>query len=43
MVYQRGRERGRINQEFGINMHTLLYIKSINNKDLIISTGHCTQ
>ena len=25
---------GGINQEFGINIYTLLYIKQINNKDL---------
>ena len=30
-------ERGGINQEFGINRYTLLYIKWINNKDLLYS------
>ena len=30
--------RGGINQEFGINIHTLLYIKWITNNDLLCST-----
>ena len=34
---------GGINQEFGINKYTLLYIKQINNKDLLYSTGSYTQ
>ena len=34
---------GRINQEFGINRYTLLYIKQINNKDLLYSTGNHIQ
>ena len=38
--YQRGKEVGGINLEFGINRHTLLYIKQINNKDLLYSTGN---
>ena len=40
--YQRG-QQGReeaINQEFGNNMYTLLYIKQITNKDLLYSTGN---
>ena len=42
--YQRGKgeERG-INQEFGINIYTLLYTKQITNKDLLCSTGNYTQ
>ena len=35
--------RGRINQEFGINIYTQLYIKQIINKDLLYSTGNSTQ
>ena len=31
------------NQEFGINRYTLLYIRSIINKDLLYSTGNSTQ
>ena len=31
---------GEINQEFGINIYTLLYIKQINNKDLLYNTGN---
>ena len=30
---------GGINWEFEINRYTLLYIKQINNKDLLYSTG----
>ena len=38
------RERGGgINQEFGININTLLHIKQITNKDLLYSTGNSTQ
>ena len=29
---------GRVNKEFGINGYTLLYIKEINNKNLLYST-----
>ena len=47
-------EEGEINQEFGMNIHTLLYIyiyiyftyiyiKQITNKDLLYSTGNSTQ
>ena len=32
-----------INREIGINIYTLLYIKLINNKDLLYSTGDYTQ
>ena len=42
--YQRGKVGGGgINQESGINIHTLLYIKQMNNKDLVYSTGNYTQ
>ena len=40
--YQR-RWGGWINQEFGINIYILLYIKQITNKDLLYSTGNYTQ
>ena len=32
-----------INQEFGINRYTLLYIKQLNNKELLYSTRNYTQ
>ena len=35
--------RGGINQEFGINKYMLLYLKSINNKDLLSNTGDYIQ
>ena len=35
--------RGEINQEFGINIYTVLYIKQISNKDLLNITKNCTQ
>ena len=38
--YQRG---GWINQEFRVNIYTLVYIKQINNKDLLYSTGNYAQ
>ena len=42
--YQRGwGVQGEINQKFGINIYTLLYIKQVNNKDLLYSTGNYTQ
>ena len=34
---------GGINQEIGVNIYTLLYIKQIINKDLLYSTGSSTQ
>ena len=34
---------GGINQEVGINIHTVLYIKQMNNKDLLYSTGNYIQ
>ena len=30
-----------MNQEFGINMYKLLYIKKIDSKKLLYSTGNC--
>ena len=35
--------QGGINQESGIHRYILLYIKQINNKDLLCSTGNYTQ
>ena len=32
-----------IDQQFGINIYTLLYIKQITNKDLLYSTGNYIQ
>ena len=32
-----------INQELGINTHTLLYIRQITSKDLLHSKGSSTQ
>ena len=29
-----------VNSELGLNRHTLLYIKQINNKGLLYSTGN---
>ena len=34
---------GGITQELGLNIHTLLYIRQIINKDLLYSTGNSTQ
>ena len=34
---------GGINEEFGINRYTLLYIKWIKNEDLLYSTGNYIQ
>ena len=39
----KGKGGGGINQELGVNIHILLYIKSITNKDLLYSTGNYTQ
>ena len=43
MVTNGERGRGGMNQEFGINRYTLLYIKQIVNKDLLHSPGSPTQ
>ena len=40
--YQSG-NRGWINQEFWINRYTLLYIKQVNSKELLYSTGNYIQ
>ena len=32
-----------IKQEFGINIHTIIYVKQTINKDLLYSTGNYTQ
>ena len=32
-------EKGGINGEIGVDMHILLHIKEITNKDLLYSTG----
>ena len=39
MVTKRERGGGEINQQFGINIYRLLYIKLITDKDLLYSTG----
>ena len=39
--YQRGRGRDKL--EFEISRYRLLYIKQINNKVLLYSTGNCSQ
>ena len=43
--YQRGSRGmwGEVNQEFEINMHTLLYINQVDNKDQLHSAGNYTQ
>ena len=41
--YQRGKAEGGINWEFGSDRYILLYIKQINNKDLLYSTGNYIQ
>ena len=43
MVTKGERDGGGMNQEFGINRYTLLYVKQINNKDLPCSTGNYIQ
>ena len=43
MVTRWEREGGGINWEIGIDIHTLLYIKQIMNKDLLYSKGNSTQ
>ena len=39
----KGKSKDGINQEFGINKYTLLYIKYITNKDVLYSTGNYPQ
>ena len=43
MVTKGERVEGGINEEFEINIYTLLYIKQIINRDLLYSTGNSTQ
>ena len=43
MVPKRKKGEGRVNQEFEINRYTLLYIKQVNNKDLLYSIGNYIQ
>ena len=38
-----GEMEGEMNQEFEINLYTLLYIKQITNKGLLYRTGNSTQ
>ena len=40
--YQRGKVGEGINWEIGIDIYTLLYIKQINNNDILYSTGNST-
>ena len=40
---KRGKERGAINKESGINIYTLPYIRQIINKDLLYSTENSIQ
>ena len=39
----KGKVGGGINKEFGMKTYTIIYIKQINNKDLLYSTGNYTQ
>ena len=41
--YQEGRVGGGIVREFETDMHTMLYLKWIPNKDLLYSTGNSAQ
>ena len=34
---------GGIKQDVGMNIHTLLHVREITNKDLLCSTGNFTQ
>ena len=44
LMVMKGEKGGdEINQAFGINRYTVLYIKQITNKDLWFSTGNYTQ
>ena len=42
-TYGYQREQEEINSEFGINRYTVLYIKQINNKNLLYNTGNYIQ
>jgi len=41
--YQRGNVGGGTSQEFGMNMHTPLYIRQMTDKHLLCGTGDSTQ
>ena len=41
--YQRGGWGEGMVREFGMDMHTLLYLKWITNKDLLCSTGNSAE
>ena len=42
--YQRGKRwKGGINQEVGIDIYTILYIKQVTNKNLMYSTRNSAQ
>ena len=44
LIVTRGKAGGgEINWEFGINIHTLLYIKEINNKDILYSARNTAE
>ena len=43
MVIKEKRAGGMHKLGVGINTHTLLYVKSVNSKDLLHSTGNATQ
>ena len=43
LVVIQGKRGGGINWEFGINIYTLLYVKQINNKDLLYNIGNYIQ
>ena len=42
-LWLKGKVGGGISQEFGVSKYTFLYIKQMNNKDLLYSTGNCIQ
>ena len=41
--YQRGGWGEGVVREFGMDMHTLLYLKRITNKEVLYSTGNSAQ
>ena len=42
-MFTKGERRGERNGEFRVNIHILIYIKYVTNKDLLYSTGNYTQ
>ena len=42
-MFTKGERRGETNWEFRVNIHILIYIKYVTNKDLLYSTGNYTQ